>query len=130
MMMNVFEIWKQITTLNFCYFATPQQMNIRLLHTEYYAYRNVYYELKRKYPDYKDYSYIDEYNLFPEIMKSDIKKYTKKQELIRDRLIENVKLYSKNYPDEKIAQNRFLKEYEEFPYRLHQNIPFLMEDLE
>lgn len=128
--MEIMDILKQIYTLNFCYFATPQQMNIRLLHSEYFEYTNVFYELKRKYPGYRGNYDVDEYNIIPERMKNYIQIYTKKQALIRDRLIEHCKLYCKLYPNEKLAQNRFLKEYDEFPYRLHQNIDSLMEDLE
>ena len=127
--MNLYSIFTQIATLNFCYFATSQQMNIRLLRTEYYEYVNVYYELKRKCPDYKAYMDGDEYNRLSEKSKEYIKIYTKKQERIRDRLIKNCEIYCENYPNEKMASNRFLKEYEAYPYRLHQNMDTLIEDL-
>jgi hypothetical protein len=128
--MNIFEIWKQIATLNFCYFATPQQMNIRLLHTEYYEYINVFNIFKQKYPNYNGMYNVDEYKVLPEKMKDDITVYAKKQRIVRDRLIEHCKLYCIDYPNEKLAQNRFLKEYDEYPYRLHQNIETIIENLE
>ena len=129
MRMDCFEIFQKITTLNFCYFSTSQQMNIRLLQTEYYEYTNVFDELKKHYPDYKNYLNVDEYNLIPERMKNYIQIYTKKQALIRDRLIQDCIQYCEKYPDEKLASNRFLKEYEEYPYRLHQNMDTIIEDL-
>jgi hypothetical protein len=122
------ETINQITTLNACYFSTSKQMNIRLLQTEYYEYRNIYYECKNKYPNYKGGMYdIDE---LPDQMKDDIKKYSKNQELVRERLISNCQSYCKNYPDEKLCTNRFLKEYKEYPYRLHQNMETIIEDLQ
>lgn len=127
--MNIYEIFQKIITLNFCYFSTSQQLNIRLLKTEYYEYINVYYELKKKYPDYQNYVDTDEYNLIPERMKNYIQIYTKKQELIREQLIQDCIQYCKKYPNEKLAKNRFLKEYKEYPYRLHQNMDTIIEDL-
>lgn len=127
--MNIYEILKKITTLNFCYFSTSQQLNIRLLQTEYYEYINVYYELKNKYPNYTSSYTIDEHNLIPERMKNYIRIYSKKQALIREQLIQDCIQYCEKYPDEKLASNRFLKEYEEYPYRLHQNMYTILEDL-
>lgn len=127
--MNIYEIFQKIATLNFCYFSTSQELNIRLLKTEYYEYIDVYYELKKKYPDYQNYQTVDEYDIIPERMKNYIKIYTKKQALIRDRLIQDCQNYCEKYPDEKLAKNRFLKEYEEYPYRLHQNMDTIIEDL-
>jgi len=127
--MNIYEIFKKIATLNFCYFSTSQQLNIRLLQTEYYEYTNVFDELKKKYPAYKSYVNIDEYNLIPDRMKNYIRIYSNKQSLIREQLIQDCIQYCKKYPDEKLANNRFLKEYKEYPYRLHQNMETIMEDL-
>ena len=127
--MNIYEILKKITTLNFCYFSTSQQLNIRLLQTEYYEYTDVFDELLKKYPAYKTYVNIDEYNLIPERMKNYIQIYSKKQALIRDQLIQDSIQYCEKYPDEKLASNRFLKEYKEYPYRLHQNMDTILEDL-
>ena len=127
--MNIYEILKKITTLNFCYFSTSQQLNIRLLQTEYYEYTDVFDELLKKYPAYKTYVNIDEYNLIPERMKNYIRIYSKKQALIREQLIQDCIQYCEKYPDEKLASNRFLKEYEEYPYRLHQNMYTILEDL-
>ena len=127
--MNIYEIFKKIATLNFGYFSTSHQLNIRLLQTEYYEYTNVFDELKKKYPDYKSYVNIDEHNLIPERMKNYIRIYSKKQALIREQLIQDCIQYCEKYPDEKLASNRFLKEYEEYPYRLHQNMYTILEDL-
>ena len=71
----------------------------------------------------------DEYDALPLQMRNDITEYSTKQFLVRNRLISNVLVYCNNYPNEKIAQNRFLKEYEQYPYRLHQNMVTLMDDL-
>lgn len=129
-MNNVYETIKQITTLNTCYFSTSKQMNIRLLQTEYYEYTNVGYLFKKKYPDYKDNYSSDEYTQLSEQMKHDIKSESKKQEIVRERLIRNCQAYCKNYPNENLCSNIFLKEYKEYPYRLHQNMETIIEDLQ
>lgn len=129
-MNNVYETIKQITTLNTCYFSTSKQMNIRLLQTEYYEYTNVGFLLKKKYPDYKDNYSSDEYTHLSEQMKHDFKSESKKQILIRERLIFNAQTFCKNYPDENLCSNIFLKEYKEYPYRLHQNMETIIEDLQ
>ena len=126
--MNVFEILTQITTLNFCYFSNSRQMNVRLLQTEYYEYKNIFYEIQKKCPNWTNHYWTDEIVLSEEA-KEDIRKYSEKQVQVRDRFIKNVQMYCKNYPNEEIAKNRFLKEYEEYPYRLHQNLDTLIEDL-
>ena len=127
--MNVYELVKQIATMNICYFSTPQQMNIRLLQTEYYEYRNIYYGFKNEYPNYKGGFTLDEYTNLSEQMKNDIRTHTKKQEIVRERLISNCQAYCKNYPNEKLCTNRFLEEYTKYPYRLHQNMETIIEDL-
>ena len=128
--MKIFEFVKQMSVLNVCYFSTPQQINIKLLQTEYYEYTNVGYEFINKYPSYTGYYNIDEYTNLSEQMKNDIGIYTKKQEIVRERLIRNCQSYCKNYPDEKLCTNRFLEEYTKYPYRLHQNMNTIIEDLD
>ena len=126
--MDIFEILTQITTLNFCYFSNSRKMNVRLLQTEYYEYKNIFYEIQKKYPSWTNHYWTDEIVLTEEA-KEDIKKYSAIQVKVRDRFIKNVQMYCKNYPNEEISKNRFLKEYEEYPYRLHQNMNTLIEDL-
>jgi hypothetical protein len=43
--------------------------------------------------------------------------------------INNLLNYCKNYPHDKISKNRFINEYNEYPYRLEQNISEVILDL-
>jgi len=42
--------------------------------------------------------------------------------LLRDNLIYNLIAYFISYPNEKISNNCFIKEYNQYPYRLEQNL--------
>jgi hypothetical protein len=73
-----------------------------------------------KYPNFKGYLIGEEQNKLNEETKKDWKQYVKKIEILKQILINNILNYCKNYPNSCISKNRFINEYEEYPYRLEQ----------
>lgn len=122
-------IVKEIAIFKCGYFLSAQQINIQLLRKEYFEYTNVHNEMIAKHPKFVNSYYQAEYNNFSQQLKDDIEHFSNKQRIIRDRFINNARVYSVNYPNEKIAKNICLIEYDEFPYRLHQNVKSLFDDI-
>jgi hypothetical protein len=58
-----------------------------------------------------------------EEMKNDFDIADDKQKKMRKILISNIYSFCKNYPNENMCQCSFIKTYKEYPYRLHQNLP-------
>ena len=44
-------------------------------------------------------------------------------------LFQNLLTYSRNYPEEKISQHEFIKAYKEAPWRLEQNVEWVLREL-
>ena len=82
-----------------------------------------------KYPNFKEYIICDEYNNLNEETKKEWNDYVKKIENLKKIVINNLINYCKNYPSDKISENRFINEYNEYPYRLEQNIDDVILDL-
>jgi len=82
-----------------------------------------------KYPNFKGYVIGDEHDKLTEETKKDWNEYREKVNKLQTILINNLLYYCKNYPMEKISKNRFINEYEEYPYRLEQNIDYVLSDL-
>jgi hypothetical protein len=61
-----------------------------------------------------------------EMNKKELQKYYTKRNDIRDELIELLKIYCRKYPSERICEYIHFKTYDEYPYRLHQNISSFM----
>jgi len=71
------------------------------------------------------YPYMDskKWDSLSEEQKNVYSKNAKEQHKLIKEMVSLVKLYCEQYPGEKICDYRFLKEYDEYPYRLEQNLP-------
>lgn len=75
-----------------------------------------------KYPNLTGYITIDEYDNLHEETKKNVDKFKEKIKKLEKIVINNLLNYCKNYQNNKISKNRFINEYNQYPYRLEQNI--------
>jgi hypothetical protein len=75
-----------------------------------------------KFPNINEYIIGNEYNNLNEATKKEWHEYREKIQKLKKILINNLLYYCKNYPDDKVSKNRFINEYNDYPYRLEQNI--------
>lgn len=103
-------------------FCDTQQINKILIEESYDDYINEIKCFSNRYPHLKESNYINNYQKLNEEDKIIFDNYFNKVKKLKQIVVNNLVIYSKNYPNEKISKNRFIKEYIEYPYRLEQNI--------
>ena len=110
-------------------FYNTKEIHKLLIQKSYNDVKLEFNKFNNKYPNFKGYIVGDEYNNLNETTKKEWNEYKEKTENLKKILINNLLYYCKNYPDDKICKNRFINEYEEYPYRLEQNISEVILDL-
>jgi hypothetical protein len=88
----------------------------------YNDYKSCFDEVKKKDNKYHSYMHTEEWDKMNAETKELIRINSKKQEEIVDEMVSIVKLYCKQFPDEKICHHCNFKTYDEYPYRLPQSI--------
>lgn len=113
-------------------FYNTKEMHKLLIQSSYNDFDKEIDKFNNKYPNFKGYIIggdDDECNNLDEKTKKDWNEYKEKMNELEIILFNNLFTYCKNYPHEKISNNRFINEYKEYPYRLQQNISRVMLDL-
>ena len=110
-------------------FYTTQDIHKILIQKSYDDIVLVRNTFNNKYPNFKGYLIGEEHDKLNEETKKDWNEYIKKIEILKLIVINNILNYCKNYHNSKISGNRFVHEYEEFPYRLEQCLGEVMLDL-
>jgi hypothetical protein len=102
-----------------------------LIKSTFRDYINENKKFMKKYPKYNYYvdNLLENYDKMDQSLKKDLIKTSDTQDEIMKKLISNLNSYCKNYPHEKICQNRFLTEYSLYPYRFHQNVSKIVNEL-
>ena len=93
-----------------------------MIQSTYDEYTSVGKNIMKKHPIINSYMSIDEYNALREQEKVELHIAKKHQQEIQDELIHLVKIYCKKYPHETFCNYHHLKTYDEFPYRLKQQM--------
>lgn len=111
-------------------FYNTQDIHKILIKQAYDDYINIYHAYKKKNPNYNGYYTMDEVQKLDEKQKREWKIYRDRRREKEKILIKNILTYYKNYPCSKIGNNRFVKEYDEYPYRLEQNLSWIITELD
>ena len=88
----------------------------------YQDYKECYDSVKRTDPSFHPYMDAAEYDKLSIETKELAMENTRKQRLIVTEMVSLVKLYCKQFPDEKICHHCNFKTYDEYPYRLPQTM--------
>jgi hypothetical protein len=88
----------------------------------YNEYKSCYNNVKNKDSKYHSYMNINEWEKLSPETKDCIRENSNKQTEIVKEMVDLVKVYCKQYPDEKICHHCNFKSYDKYPYRLPQSI--------
>ena len=110
-------------------FCDTQEMHKLLIRESYIDCKYLISKYKRDHPSFTVPIYVHDFNGLSKEEREELIEYKIKLENLRNVLINNLLCYCVSYPNEKISQNRFIKEYKEYSYRLEQNIDEVLEDL-
>ena len=91
-----------------------------LILSSFRDFKNVHRTFTKKHPHYT--YYVDNNIKMNEEMNNDLRNASDEQGICVDQFVSNVRSYCKYYPDEKICRWPDIKDYEEYPYRMKQNI--------
>ena len=103
-------------------FCSRQNLYKATIYSCYNEYKSCYYEIKNKDSSYHTYMDTDKYDKLSEETKKLIRENSKKQDEIVKEMVSIVKVYCKQFPNEKICQHCNFKTYDQYPYRLPQSI--------
>lgn len=99
-----------------------------LILSSFRDFKNVHRTFTQKHPQYA--YYVDNNVKMSNEMNADLRKASDEQDLCIEQFVSNVRNYCKYYPDEKICRWPDIKDYEEYPYRMRQNIVEAMRQLD
>ncbi len=105
--------------LSFCH---RQQLYKATIYSCYNEYKQCYYNVKNKDNNCKTYMDINEWEKLSPETKEFYHENSRKQKQIVKEMVDLVKIYCKQYPNEKICHHCNFKTYDEYPYRLPQTI--------
>ena len=111
-------------------FYNTQDIHKILIKKAHDDYISIYDAYKKKNPNYIGYYTIDEIQNLDEKQKREWKKYVDIRREKQKITIENILVYSKNCPDSEVSKNKFVKEYDEYPYRLEQCLDWVISELD
>ena len=103
-------------------FCNTQEINKFLIKESYSDYISEVNSFNNKYPELKGLITVNDHEKLSSDTKLILNNHRNKIRKLKQLVINNIIIYSKNYPDEKISKNRFIVEYREYPHRLEQNI--------
>ena len=103
-----------------CMTSDTQQIHRDLIRSAYYDYQQVYVDFKKLHPEYNYYmKHSDE---LTDEMKSMLHEVSVNHKHAKQRVIENILTYSKNYPEERISRYPHLKIYHVNPTFLENSV--------
>jgi adenylate kinase len=103
-------------------YCSRQNLYKAAIYSCYKEYKSCFDEVKRKDNNYHSYMDTTAWEKMNSETKELIREKSRKQSEIVDEMVAIVKLYCKQYPDEKICHHCNFKTYDEYPYRLPQSI--------
>jgi LPS sulfotransferase NodH len=97
-----------------------QQIHRELIQSAYRDYQQVYIDFKKLHPEY--FYYMKHSRELTDEMKSMLHEVSVKHKHAKQRVIENILTYSKNYPEERISRYPHLKIYHVNPTFLENSV--------
>ena len=110
-------------------FCNTKEIHKLLIKEDLYEYNSLKDSFNNKFPLYIGYYTIKDYEKLDESTKKIWSEFKTKNFELRERLINDLLTYSKNYPNEKISRHRYIIEYKEYPYRLQENLNDVLSEL-
>lgn len=110
-------------------FCNTQQIHKLLLREDLDEYNKLNNKFNNENPYYRGYFTVKDYEKLDEENKKMWTHFKIKNIELREKLINDLLAYSKNYPSEKISRNRFIIEYKEYPCRLQDNLLEVLKEL-
>ena len=104
------------------YFCSNQSIYKSLIYSTYQEFIVLNKKFQKIYKRCEPYIDIKNYNSITYQLKYELKEIEIKQYKKLNELIKIIKIYCKKYPNEKIAKYQHFKTYDQYPYRLYQNI--------
>ena len=109
--------------LNFLSFCSKKELYRATIYSCYNEYKACFYNVKNQHGDVNPYMDSHEWDKLTYDAKTCLRENARKQDELVNEMVELLKVYCKKYPEEKICNYTHLKTYDEYPYRLQQNIP-------
>jgi hypothetical protein len=103
----------------FCCDVSEKYLHIRIINQLYSKYRTLSTKFHK---NYTTPILVGEYNAMTEEEKDIYNGLQKERFLLRDKIVDYLLLFCRNYPEESVAEYPHVKTYELYPYRLHQNL--------
>ena len=107
------------TLLHFC---PRKELYKASIYSCYNEYKNCYYTVKKQDSRCEPWMDIQEWNALSPETRQLYNENADKQKKVVEEMVALVKIYCKQYPDEKICHHWNFKTYDEYPYRLPQTI--------
>lgn len=111
-------------------FCSRQYLFKGLIYSTYNEITNNYKALRQKHPDIKGCMTISEHDALSEQAKTDFSEVMEKRARMTRDLVDLVKIYCRESPNEKICSYRHLQTYKECPWRLQQNMDEFVRQLD
>lgn len=108
-------------------FVSRKYMYKAMIYSSYYEYKSYYDKLKSKYPKYHGYMTSEESKALGDEFTKDMRIASREQSRIVNEMVSMMKLYCAQYPGEKLCESPQLKSYDQYPYRLEQTLPSVIE---
>jgi hypothetical protein len=109
-----------------CVEISEKYLHIRIINQLYAKYRTLQTKIHKKYNTPVS---VGEYNAMKEEEKDEYNNSIKEWFELRDKIIDYLLLFCRNYPQESVAEYPHIKTYELYPYRLHQNLADAIDEL-
>ena len=106
---------------NMLSFVPKQCLYKAIILSSYASYVQCYDNVRKL--DMRPYIDTKEWDALSEDQQQVYRENSKTQEKLTKEIFTLVKSYCNQYPDEKICEYQHFKTYDEYPYRLQQNIP-------